>query len=169
MALNQFSNQPFKSWLIVLGICVCFAYYHYNEGYDYAQERMVTQESLCDDLFRHGRRSFHSIKVMGCRSQVQDRQKKLESQLGFEASNMSDQELMMMMQRDLAERKKRSSDTSPWLARCDGDIEACMENTPQDNRFDPAPSAGFESHTTLSPDECEEVDNAGFLPECRGW
>lgn len=169
MAFNQLSNRSSLSWLFIVGFMSSFAYFQYTSGYDYAEEHLISQEALCDDAFGKGRRSLRLFKVMGCKSQVQDRQKKLESRLGFESSNLSDKELMHLMQRDLIEREKRSGDIEKWLARCDGDVEACMEDTPQDNGFDPAPSASYESHTPLSPEECDEVDNAGFLPECRGW
>ncbi len=170
MAFNQLLNRSPATWLIALGVCACFAYYQYAKGYDFAQQHSITTEAICDNAFNGGRRSYHFFKVMGCKSFAKDVRHKLNANMNYVADKIGDKELIMMMQLGAMEKEKSDRDIAKWLARCDGDVEACMENTPQDNNMQAAAAADNEEmHTALTQAECEEVDNAGFLPECREW
>ena len=163
-----FVNILFVS-LILLIAFACLAFYQYNDGYKYAEEQLVSQESYCGYLSRGINPYWHYFEIIGCKVQVQDRLKKLESRLGINASDLSKKELRMLLQEDRNLQYQQALDLKNRLdiERCNSDIENCTDNSSQRYGYESAPYIEHESHTLLTPEECEEVDNAGFLPECR--
>lgn len=169
MTTKAFLVQLLTSTLIIFFILAGLAYYLYRDGYQYAEEREVIEQKHCSYLFGFGRSYIHFFEILGCKMQVEDRLDKLKALFGFDARNLSDRELRILLQQQQLLRYKRDRDLNSLLEHCNGDLEVCMEDTPHYDGYDWSQSSDYQSHTPLSPEECEEIDNAGFLPECRGW
>lgn len=163
-----FVNILFVSLVLLIALA-CLAYYQYSDGYRYAKEQLVSHESSCKYLYGGVNPYWHYFEIIGCEVQVLDRLKNLESTLGINASDLSKEELRaLMLQQQLLEYNQRRR-VQDWIEheRCNDEVEECNGDMSRHYGYDAAPYTGQESHTPLSPEECEEVDNAGFLPECR--
>lgn len=162
-----FVNILFISLVLLMGL-VCLAYYQYSDGYRYAKEQLVSYESSCKYLYGGVNPYWHYFEIIGCEVQVRDRLKNLESILGINASDLSKEELRTLMQQQQLLEFNQRRRVQDWIEykRCNDDTEDCNDDMSRHYGYEVAPYTGHESHTLLTPEECEEVDNAGFLPEC---
>ncbi len=158
MALNQDTEKKeigkqvyFVS--IAIALLGAIAFYQYREGVNFAIENRIDREGVCDFHRLKEGWTLPYFKLMGCKSKALE----YELELGAHQLDEFQKRFAQEMQKEIT-RKQAQNALEAYIEQCQEE-GTCAEGGQQGA----APSA---TDDTPPPADCEDLDSAGFLPEC---